>query len=30
MGLLDSKGKPVPDTPKDWIEYYIDEKNNNI
>lgn len=30
MGLLDEKGKPVPQTPRDWIEYYIDESNNNI
>lgn len=30
IGLLDKKGKPVPQTPTDWIQYYIDEKNNNI
>lgn len=30
LGLLDDKGKPTPNTPKDWVEYYIDEKNNNI
>ena len=30
LGLLDEKGRPNPNTPKDWIEYYIDEKNNNI
>ena len=30
MGLLDEKGKPTPNTPKDWITYYIDEQNNNI
>jgi len=30
IGLLDKKGKPVPETPTDWIQYYIDEKNNNI
>jgi len=29
-GLLDKKGKPNPQTPTDWIQYYIDEKNNNI
>jgi hypothetical protein len=27
---LDKKGKPTPQTPTDWIQYYIDEKNNNI
>lgn len=30
VGLLDKKGKPVPQTPTDWIQYYVDEKNNNI
>lgn len=30
LGLLDEKGRPTPETPKDWIEYYIDEKKNNI
>lgn len=30
MGLLDEKGKPNPQTPQDWISYYIDETNNNI
>merc|ERR1712110_898885 len=30
IGLLDKKGKPTPQTPTDWISYYIDEKNNNI
>lgn len=25
MGLLDGKGKPTPNTPQDWIAYYIDE-----
>lgn len=30
MGLLDGKGKPTPNTPQDWIAYYIDEQNNNI
>lgn len=30
MGLLDAKGKPNPQTPRDWVEYYLDEKNNNI
>jgi len=30
VGLLDKKGKPTPQTPTDWIQYYIDEKNNNI
>lgn len=25
MGLLDEKGKPTPNTPKDWVSYYIDE-----
>lgn len=30
MGLLDEKGKPNPQTPQDWVSYYIDETNNNI
>ena len=30
LGLLDAKGKPNPNTPQDWISYYIDETNNNI
>lgn len=30
VGMLDSKGKPNPQTPRDWLEYYIDESNNNI
>lgn len=30
MGLLDDKGKPTPNTPSDWVAYYIDEDNNNI
>lgn len=30
LGLLDDKGKPTPNTPRDWVEYYIDETNNNI
>jgi len=30
IGLLDKKGKPVPNTPTDWMQYYVDEKNNNI
>ncbi len=30
QGLLDDKGRPTPQTPSDWISYYIDEKNNNI
>ena len=30
QGMLDPKGKPNPKTPKDWIDYYVDEKNNNI
>ena len=30
VGMLDDKGKPNPQTPKDWVEYYVDEKNNNI
>jgi H/ACA ribonucleoprotein complex subunit 4 len=30
MGLLDAKGKPTPNTPTDWLTYYIDEKNNNL
>lgn len=30
LGLLDEKGKPNADTPKDWIEFYVDESKNNI
>ena len=30
LGLLDEKGKPNSKTPKDWVEFYIDEENNNI
>lgn len=30
VGMLDEKGKPNPQTPRDWVEYYIDESNNNI
>ena len=30
LGLLDDKGRPTPETPRDWIEYYIDETKNNI
>lgn len=30
LGLLDPKGRPNEKTPADWIEYYVDEKNNNI
>ena len=30
VGMLDEKGKPNPQTPKDWVEYYVDETNNNI
>lgn len=30
LGLLDEKGNPTVNTPKDWRVYYIDEKNNNI
>ena len=30
MGLLDEKGKPTPNTPADWLTYYIDESNNNV
>ena len=29
-GKLDQKGKPNNNTPRDWVEFYIDEKNNNI
>jgi len=29
-GKLDKFGKPTPETPQNWIKYYIDEKNNNI
>ena len=30
LGLLDEKGKPTPNTPQDWVSYYISETNNNI
>lgn len=30
VGMLDDKGKPNPQTPRDWVEYYVDESNNNI
>lgn len=30
VGMLDEKGKPNASTPKDWVEFYVDEKNNNI
>lgn len=30
QGKLDPKGKPNNDTPRDWVEFYVDEKNNNI
>lgn len=30
VGLLDEKGKPNASTPKDWVSFYVDEKNNNI
>ena len=30
LGLLDEKGKPNANTPKDWISFYVDESNNNI
>lgn len=29
-GMLDEKGKPNANTPRDWVEFYADEKNNNI
>jgi len=29
-GKLDKHGKPLLDTPKDWVIYYVDENNNNI
>ncbi len=29
-GLLDDKGKPTVNTPRDWIEFYVNEKTNNI
>jgi len=29
-GKLDTHGKPNPNTPKTWMSYYVDEKNNNI
>ena len=29
-GKLDNKGKPNNETPRDWVEFYISEKSNNI
>lgn len=29
-GKLDPKGKPTPATPKEWLSYYVNDKNNNI
>lgn len=28
--MLDSKGKATATTPTDWLEFYVDETNNNI
>jgi H/ACA ribonucleoprotein complex subunit 4 len=30
VGMLDEKGKPNANTPKDWISFYVDETKNNI
>lgn len=30
VGMLDEKGKPNEKTPRDWVEFYVDEKKNNI
>ena len=30
VGMLDPKGKPNENTPRDWVAFYVDEKNNNI
>lgn len=29
-GMLDEKGKPNANTPRDWVEFYVDETKNNI
>ena len=29
-GKLDKHGKPNPSTPKNWIQYFISDENNNI
>ncbi len=29
-GQLDKFGKPQPNTPRDWVEFYVSETNNNI
>eukprot|EP01017_Pseudomicrothorax_dubius_P013526 TRINITY_DN1599_c0_g5_i1.p1 TRINITY_DN1599_c0_g5~~TRINITY_DN1599_c0_g5_i1.p1 ORF type:complete len:474 (-),score=178.51 TRINITY_DN1599_c0_g5_i1:57-1478(-) len=29
-GLLDKHGKPTPQTPQNFLVYYIDEQNNNL
>ena len=29
-GMLDEKGKPNNNTPRDWVQFYNDEQNNNI
>jgi len=30
VGMLDEKGKPNANTPKDWVAFYVDESKNNI
>lgn len=30
VGMLDEKGKPNANTPRDWVEFYVDETKNNI
>jgi len=29
-GKLDKHGKPIPETPKSWVQYYISDTNQNI
>jgi H/ACA ribonucleoprotein complex subunit 4 len=29
-GKLDKHGKPTPETPKGWLQYYISDENNNL
>lgn len=29
-GKLDKHGKPNPQTPKEWVTYYVSDENNNI
>jgi len=30
VGKLDKHGKPTPETPKDWMVYFVSDENNNM